>query len=317
MLKSVNSPQDLETTHNEKKIGFLGIALRKSKEAQHYVNLGEALKNRICSHSDAEELLDIKEILVPLCEAAGISTKARSYLDQNELRELIKDFFVEFIYPLGASYHDDLVSRYLLTLGDALGGRMRNIIGNMASEKLTEKIIAALEISDRNFIFLEKKSKNWIQGDLYTIDSLPDIKGLQWKNDVGVRTLLYDTTVPIVRKNIDMVLLNRDCTKLSQEKLKVCLNDVNNYELLGELKGGIDPAGADEHWKTAGTALNRIRQSFSENNRQVKTLFIGAAIEKAMAEEMFNETSNGTLTKCANLTKSAQITEICSWITDL
>ncbi len=25
--------------------------------------------------------------------------------------------------------------------------------------------------------------------------------------------------------------------------------------MLGELKGGIDPAGADEHWKTANTVL--------------------------------------------------------------
>lgn len=315
MLNTVKSPNDLETTHNEKKLGFLNIALRKSKEAQCYVNLGEALKTRISSHQDAEELLDITEILVPLCEAAGISTKARGYLDQNELRELIKDFFVEFIYPLGASYHDDLVSRYLLALGDALGGRMRNIIGNMASEKLTEKIIAALKIGDHSFSFLEEKSKKWIQGDLYTIDSLPDIKGLKWENDAGVRTLLYNKTVPIVRKNIDLVLLNRDCANLSQEQLKVCLNDVKNYELLGELKGGIDPAGADEHWKTAGTALHRIRRSFSKNNHQVKTLYIGAAIEKAMAEEMYKETSNGTLTMCANLTKSAQISEISSWIT--
>ena len=29
-----------------------------------------------------------------------------------------------------------------------------------------------------------------------------------------------------------------------------------HYLACGELKGGIDPAGADEHWKTAGKALS-------------------------------------------------------------
>ena len=314
MLNSVKSPLDLETTHDETKLGFLGIALRKSKEAQHYVNLAEALKTNIIKYKNADDLLSVKELLVPLCEASGISTKARSYLNENELRELVKDFFAEFMYPLGSSYHDDLVSRYLLTLGDALGGRMRNIIGNMASEKVTEKIIANLKLIDCKFQFLEKSSKKWISDSEYNINMLPNVKGLSWRNSYGVRTLLYDTTVPVVRKNIDLVLLNKDCTDLNPKELKSCLSGVHNYVLLGELKGGIDPAGADEHWKTAGTALNRIRTSFNAENKNVMTLFIGAAIETAMAIEMYNETLNETLTMCANLTKSDQISEVCSWI---
>ena len=314
MLNSIKSPLDLETTHDETKLGFLGIALRKSKEAQHYVNLAEALKTNIANYQNANDLLKIKELLVPLCEASGISTKARGYLNENELRELVKDFFAEFMDPLGSSYHDNLVSRYLLTLGDALGGRMRNIIGNMASEKLTEKIIANLKLIDCKFLFLEKSSKQWISDSAYNIDMLPNVKGLHWRNSCGVRTLLYDTTVPVVRKNIDLVLLNKDCTGLKPKELKSCLSSVHNFELLGELKGGIDPAGADEHWKTAGTALSRIRTAFNEKNKNVKTLFIGAAIESAMAIEIYNETSEGTLTMCANLTKSDQISQLCSWI---
>ena len=100
-------------------------------------------------------------------------------------------------------------------------------------------------------------------------------------------------------------------------ELKICLSEVTNYELLGELKGGVDPAGADEHWKTAGTALTRIRSSFFDKNQSVKTLFIGAAIEKAMAQEMYEQTLDGTLTMCANLTKPSQVTEICSLLTQL
>jgi len=34
---------------------------------------------------------------------------------------------------------------------------------------------------------------------------------------------------------------------------------------MGELKGGIDPAGADEHWKTANKALDKMRKPFTPN----------------------------------------------------
>ena len=54
---------------------------------------------------------------------------------------------------------------------------------------------------------------------------------------------------------------------------------------LGELKGGIDPAGADEHWKTARTALQRINDGFAGTG--IQTLFIGAAIVADMANEIW------------------------------
>ncbi len=84
--------------------------------------------------------------------------------------------------------------------------------------------------------------------------------------------------------------------------------------MLGELKGGIDPAGADEHWKTANTALERIRTGFTNAGYNVKTSFVGAAIEHAMAEEIYAQLKNGTLSNAANLTDPNQLTEYCNWI---
>jgi type II restriction enzyme len=39
------------------------------------------------------------------------------------------------------------------------------------------------------------------------------------------------------------------------------------------LKGGIDPAGADEHWKTAGSALLRIKRAFQAEGLAPATFF--------------------------------------------
>jgi type II restriction enzyme len=86
------------------------------------------------------------------------------------------------------------------------------------------------------------------------------------------------------------------------------------YIALGELKGGIDPAGADEHWKTANTALERIRTSFVDLELNPPTFFIGAAIEKSMAQEIFSQLKSKTLTNAANLTVDSQLVAICDWI---
>ena len=88
--------------------------------------------------------------------------------------------------------------------------------------------------------------------------------------------------------------------------------------MFGELKGGIDPAGADEHWKTGNTALERIRTKFgAAGYPQIMTSFIGAAIELAMAQEIYAQLESGTLTNAANLTNNNQLIEYCNWLIDL
>ncbi len=86
------------------------------------------------------------------------------------------------------------------------------------------------------------------------------------------------------------------------------------YLALGELKGGIDPAGADEHWKTANSALDRIRNAFSDNNSNPQTFFIGAAIENAMAQEIYQQLVKNTLSNGANLTNESQVVSLCNWL---
>lgn len=48
---------------------------------------------------------------------------------------------------------------------------------------------------------------------------------------------------------------------------------IEEFLALGELKGGIDPAGADEHWKTARTAIMRISDAFKREGVSPKTFF--------------------------------------------
>ena len=87
--------------------------------------------------------------------------------------------------------------------------------------------------------------------------------------------------------------------------------------MFGELKGGIDPAGADEHWKTGNTALGRIRTAFASEGINVHTSFVGAAIEKKMATEIYTQLLDHTLSFAINLTYDKQLTDYCEWLITL
>jgi len=80
--------------------------------------------------------------------------------------------------------------------------------------------------------------------------------------------------------------------------LKQTLQSPDLYIALGELKGGIDPARADEHWKTARTALQRIDDAFRKISKHPQL-----------------ETKK--LTNAANLTNDNQLVSIMRWLCHL
>jgi hypothetical protein len=130
--------------------------------------------------------------------------------------------------------------------------------------------------------------------------------------------LIYNLTVPQVRSNVDLCLFACEPRVLTdRESAKAAFNSAQLYLALGELKGGIDPAGADEHWKTARTALNRIQQSFARAGVTPHTFFIGAAIEKRMAEEIWQQLQEGELANAANLTNENQVVSVSRWLCSL
>lgn len=318
MNKYISGSKDLETTYKETKIGFLSIALRKSKEAVHYLNLASAFRTIVDEYENPIDLISNEDITISMCEAAGVSTKARGYLQPEDTKEILTDFVEEYLITAGDGYIDELINRYLLTQGDALGGRMRNIVGGLAGEKLTQNIISALIVRNYEFDYFDKHMKKWFSGGNFQESNSNLVKAIRWKSGEKTRLLYYDLTVPIVKKNIDIVLFNSsEINNKNVAEFKDFISNYENYLALGELKGGIDPAGADEHWKTANTALTRIRTAFNRLEKNVHTIFIGAAIEAAMAEEIFNQCKSKELSNCANLTKPKQLAEICDWIVKL
>jgi len=308
----INSAQDLVTPRAEIRAGFIALALEKTKESTPIVDEARALKALAADAKRAQELSAIEEIQNALMTAAGLSDKAKKYLTAADKTDAVKQFIDEFLAPEGAGFVDELVYRFLLTRGDSLGGKMRNLAGRLGERRFIRMLAATCAVGGIGVKFLDAAGGEWRDG----VDNAAAarVKALSWESNAGARALVCNRSVPIVRKNVDFCLLDGALHEASNSEAQVVMAEPNKYLALGELKGGFDPAGADEHWKTANSALSRIRESFNARGAAPGTFFIGAAIESAMAEEIYRQLNTGQLSNAANLTCEKQVVALCDWL---
>lgn len=312
-LQHLTSSDDLVTPYEAVRAGFVALALEKNRRATPFVAQARALKAAASRAKTSSELINLEEIQLALLTAAGISDKASRHLQPQDKTDAIQGLINNFLDPAGADFVEELVYRFLLTRGDTLGGSMRNVGGALAQRKLTRAIISTLKVAGKTYQWLHSVSNTWAQMPEGDADIELYVRGLSWKRGRQWRTLIYNLTVPSVKNNVDLCLFNCSPQKIAPKIYKT----PNLYLALGELKGGIDPAGADEHWKTARTALLRIQRAFLEMNLKPYTFFIGAAIERKMAQEIWVELENKMLANAANLTAEHQIASISSWLCSL
>lgn len=289
----IRSPQDLVTPSDVTQSGFFQQALRKTKEASPHIQRAKRLLDKLQESTKPSDLVNVEEIRDDLITAAGFSDKAVTYFSSSKLEDALVRVLEEIEKDTGADWRTQVVYRFLLTRGDTLGGTMRNIMGIEAKLRFTEAIQAALKA-------------NGISANVSYSKTNPDkVQQISWSN----RILLFDKKPQFIGKNVDVILLRQSSMIPSVTTL---LNQKENYLVCGEIKGGIDPAGADEHWKTASGALARIRDKFPD--QPPKLFFVGAAIESSMAEEIFSQLESGLLTYAANLNVPQQVSDLASWL---
>jgi len=314
----IKSSKDLITPYEATRAGFIEIALEKNRKASPFVEEARALRIIASEADEPADLLKLDKIYGSLLTASGLSDKALTHLAKKDQIKAAQNLIDNFLKPAGEKFVDELVYRFLLTRGDTLGGMMRNIAGVIGERKFARSIISMLSVQKTKYFWLNKDSKTWIANSLDDTDIENYLKGLSWRNKLGDRILLFNITVPNVKKNVDLCLLNccyKDIESFSSSKKVIASPEY--YVALGELKGGIDPAGADEHWKTANMALDRIRKAFSKKKMKPNTFFVGAAIENAMSKEIFSQLKRRILTNAANLTNEKQVFSLCEWLINI
>ena len=306
----IQNANDLVTTSSETRAGFVAIALEKNRRAIPCVEEGRALKSAVKKTREPADLLNIKSIQPALLTASGLSEKAKRHLRASDKKKAIKSLIEKYLEPAGSGFIDELIYRFLIVRGDSLGGTMRNLAGFLAEQSFKRSLVSALSLRQKRFYWHSKKSGHWLEGGVLN-DDIEDIIGIGWKNRQP-RSMMFNKTIKRIGKNIDICLL-----RSPHESLTGALSEPENYLLFGELKGGIDPAGADEHWKTARTAIERIINGFQREQQPIKTLFLGAAIEKAMAQEIWDWLQDGKLSNAGNLTNKEHTAAICNWLVEI
>ena len=296
----VKGAEDLETPYDKIRAGFLELALEKTRRANPIVEEGRHLRALASDAANPAALWEIAEIRPALLTAAGLSEKAKAHIKEADQKAAFVQMAREVLEPQGDGFADEVVYRFLLTRGDSLGGAMRNIAGKLAKRKFVQRTCAAIRLRGGELLAAENP------------DAAEKTRFLAWESRAGVRTLALDISIPQTGTNVDAVLLS--CAPNGRRK---ATHDDKNFLALGELKGGIDPAGADEHWKTASHALGRIRAAFADAQNPPGLFFIGAAIEQRMAGEIYGRLKSGEFAFAANLTSSRQLSAACEWLTTL
>lgn len=244
----LRSSDDLVTPYEAIRAGFVALALEKNRRATPFVAEARALKVSASKAERPQDLLQMESIRASLLTAAGVSDKAANHLTETDHLEAIQGLIDNFLEPAGKDFVEELVYRFLLTRGDTLGGSMRNLAGMLGERKLTRAIISTLSIAGRTYSWLHSKTMKWIPMSEDDTDIELQLRGLSWEYHGQPRTLIYNLTVPLVKKNVDLCLFHCETEEMTFGRRKTSVHyKPEKYLALGELKGGIDPAGADEH----------------------------------------------------------------------
>lgn len=314
-MPHLKSAADLVTPYEAVRAGFVALALEKNRKATPYVAQARTLQVLAAKAKRPADLLRIEDIQPALLTASGLSDKAIGHLTVQHKKDAVDGLIQNFLEPAGTNFVEELVFRFLLTRGDTLGGSMRNIGGALAQRKLARSILSYLSLSGTSYHWLHSNKDVWFDQSREDSDVELNLRGISWSAKRKHRTLLFNVTIPATRNNIDIVMLS--CAHsdiLSKRDYSEMIGNPDAYIALGELKGGIDPAGADEHWKTARTALARIEKAFKKMQRTPALLFVGAAIAPQMANEIWALLQEGTLETAGNLTNENHVTAIVKWL---
>lgn len=287
---------DLISTAEDTASAFALQALRKTDLAISYLDAAEVFEAKLEKLDDIHQIINNEGIRGDLLTSVGISDKAKKYFTSESAKAYLEEIVKKIDAQTNKSLKLDLVNRFLLTSGDSMGGRSRNLIGREGGDRLIQFIREGLEKKEIHYEVVS--------------NSQDKITSLIWDQ----RIMLFDVKPSWIGKNIDVILL-KDA------------NGTNNIEIrekpelflaCGEIKGGADPAGSDEHWKTARSALERISDAFKEANCPCpKLFFAGLSIVPGVAKEIVDHLDHGKLSKASNLARAEQVAALADWLISL
>ena len=279
--------RDLVTKEEHIIKGVMWQAKQKRQLSKDIVKNSLEAKKKLRKINDVEEIFEDSLLLDFILAATMLSKKSIQHFSHSKLVSYIKKE-IDFERITEQNYLNELEKYYLQTAGEAVGGKIRNIIGKKGNDIFVRYIQEYLD--KKEIPYNVKIKNNNIQ--LIETDKL---------------VILFNKKPNFIGKSVDFLVIKK------YKDGSYNMEDHNQYISAGELKSGIDPAGADEHWKTARTALSRIHKAFVQQGIDSPNIFfIGGAISKHMAEEIIENMDKWSMTGSAVF---FILFNICYWIT--
>jgi len=210
-------------------------------------------------------------------------------------------------------------------LGDTVGGGWRNEVGRLAYFAVVTPLLRHLHsLGILESVTYELKGSVIQDEDGVSPQEEVSLSVAQLTPEELEERITEFEKGRVVYKKLELangnrLLLNRQITWLDKDgqELKIgpdliSTDDtefVQDMPLLwaGELKGGADPAGSDEHWKTATQAFNRILLACEKTGREQPPLsFMATILVDRVAHEAQEWLDQGKLTSVYNLTQIAE-----------
>lgn len=225
---TIKSANDLVTSREETRAGFIAMALEKNYIAVPYIEEAKALKALAKQAKEPKELLQVKDLSVGLLTASGLSDKSLNYLTEDDKTLAIKGLIEKFLEPAGENFIDELVYRYLLTKGDALGGKARNLAGSLGERKFLRSLITGFNLAGIPYKWKDSDTNTWLDKPTDDTDIEKRIKAIYWKKKSD-RILILNTNVPLVNKNVDLSILQGNTDEIKNGKQSIIYLICNSY----------------------------------------------------------------------------------------
>ncbi len=213
-LAHLKSGDDLVTTYESVRAGFVALALEKNRRATPFVEQARALKVAAADAATPADLINIEGIQSALLTAAGVSDKAAQHLQPEDKESAVQSLIEKFLAPAGVEFIEELIYRFLLTRGDTLGGSMRNVGGMLAQRKLSRALISTLAVAGTPYQWLHAANNTWLPMSKDDSDIELRLRGLSWVNGRKRRTVVYNLTVPFLKNNVDLQRFAIGCDRL-------------------------------------------------------------------------------------------------------
>ncbi len=214
------------------------------------------------------------------------------------------------------------IEMVLANLGESIGGSWRNEVGRLAYAEvigillrhLHEKgYLAAITYDLKGLLSgdTDEDEERTVSQDNLLADGpdfLRDLQTIEANRVVYKRIALRNTNDLLLNRQIEWIDREGKPNKIAPD-LSAFLPD-NTLTWSGELKGGADPAGSDEHWKTATRAFDRILDATEKTGRpKPKLSFIATILVDRVAREAALWIQDGKLTSVYNLAQIAESEE--------